>query len=143
MTDPRHHGHSSRTGQQYIRWSIYWSSGYDGVEPSKAGANTCRMVQWHRRAFRTGMVQRTVVAFRSVRQDATTTGAVRKLRDFCVRFVRIGLALTFQWLGADGMADGIETDALSTVRIRLKASPCCRCRSANSRTIRTMRTQKS
>src|SRR4051812_8169739 len=41
------------------------------------------------------------------------------------------------------MADGIETDALSTVRIRLKASPCCRCRSANSRTIRTKRTQKS
>src|SRR3954451_9096722 len=79
MTDPRHHGHHSRAGQQYIRWSIYWSSGYDGVEPSKAGANTCRMVQWHRRAFRTGMVQRTVVAFRSVRQDATTTGAVRKL----------------------------------------------------------------
>src|SRR3954469_17411442 len=35
MTDPRHHGHHSRAGQQYIRWSIYWSSGYDGVEPQR------------------------------------------------------------------------------------------------------------
>ena len=38
------------------------------------------MVQWHRGAFRTGMVQRTVVAFRSVRQDATSEGIVQKLR---------------------------------------------------------------
>src|SRR3954471_8751858 len=82
MTDPRHHGHSSRAGQQYIRWSIYWSSGYDGVEPSTAGATTCRMFQWHRGAFRTGMVQRTVVAFRSVRQDATSEGIVQKLSNF-------------------------------------------------------------
>src|SRR3954451_4286212 len=35
MTDPRHHGHHSRAGQQYIRSSIYWSSGYDGVEPQR------------------------------------------------------------------------------------------------------------
>src|SRR3954451_15141585 len=105
MTDPRHHGHSSRTGQQYIRWSIYWSSGYDGVEPSKAGANTCRMVQWHRGAFRTGMVQRTVVAFRSVRQDATSEGAVQKLRSVCTAacpIVTEGCGLTSRHWGAYG-----------------------------------------
>src|SRR3954466_15051345 len=41
------------------------------------------MVQWHRGAFRTGMVQRTVVALRSIRQDATSEGAVQKLKSFC------------------------------------------------------------
>src|SRR3954447_9097891 len=93
MTDPRHHGHSSRAGQQYIRWSIYWSSGYDGVGPSTAGATTCRMVQWHRGAFRTGMVQRTVVAFRSVHKGLDVQKPRANSQAFCMGFLDDGSRL--------------------------------------------------
>jgi hypothetical protein len=46
----------------------------------------------------------------------------RQVRDFCVRAVRIGLALIFQRVSADGLADGIMTDTSPTVRTMCQPS---------------------
>ena len=48
----------------------------------------------------------------------------RQVRGFCVRAVRIGLALIFQRVSADGLADGIMTDTSPTVRTMCQPSAC-------------------
>src|SRR3954452_20383373 len=84
------------------------------------------MVQWHRGAFRTGMVQRTVVAFRSVRQDATSEGAVQKLRSFCTAacpIVTEGCGLTSRHWGAYQPVDEVQnwpsTHNMSRPKLRM------------------------